>query len=221
MGADVTLRQDGTLGNVRAPGARAPRLAAVVACAAALAGCGGGAGASGGAAPSTASRLASLIAFGGAEPVKRDPAAPQLRSCPEATVLDGGAALRVGGPASQSVRHQFAIVDVARECQIQNGQLVIKVGVEGNLLIGPAGSGGTHSASIRVALRAEKDQRVVASRSYRVSATSSGGQTAPFTLVTEPFVVPFINEYAGDDYTVSIGFEGTRSTVAAGGRRRR
>ena len=218
MGADVTLNEQGT---ARKAGARALRFAAAAAAAAAVAGCGGGSGSPGAATPSAASRLAGLIAFGGSEPVKRDPAAPQLRSCPEATVLDGGAALRVGGPSSQSVRHQFAITDVARECQLQNGQLVIKVGVEGNLLIGPAGSGGTQGASIRVALRAEKDQRIVASRSYRVSATSSGGQTAPFTLVTEPFVAPFINEYAGDDYTITVGFEGARSTLPSGGRTRR
>ncbi|QLP96353.1 MAG: hypothetical protein HZY79_01610 [Rhodoblastus sp.] len=55
---------------------------------------------------------------GRAHPAVASPAnAPQLRTCPEAIIVDGGAALRVGGPANQSVRHQFAITDVARECQ--------------------------------------------------------------------------------------------------------
>lgn len=204
-----------TVKRMQGPGrpgwAGALRIAGALGAAAALAGCGGGG--SGGAAPAQPSRLAGLLSFGGPPaplPGMKDPNAPQIRSCPEATVLDGGAALRVGGPSGASVRHQFAIVDVARECQLQGGQLVMKVGVEGNLLIGPAGSGGTYSAGIRVQVRAEKDQRIVASRSYRVSASATGAQSAPFTLVTDSFSVPFIQEYAGDDYTLVIAFEGSR-----------
>lgn len=200
---------------------RGARIAGALAAAATLAGCSGGGSSAG--APSAGSRLAGLLSFGSPAPAAaaKDPAAPQIRSCPEATVLDGGAALRVGGPSSESVRHQFAIADVARECQLQGGQLVMKVGVEGNLLIGPAGSGGTQSASIRVQVRAEADQRIVASRSYRVTATASGSQSGPFTLVTDSFAVPFIHEYAGDDYTIVVGFEGARSTIASPRRARR
>lgn len=196
------------------------RLAGALAAGAALAGCSGGSGAaSGGSAPS---RWASLLSFGApAAPAPSTAAnAPQVRSCPEATILDGGAALRVGGPSAQSVRHQFAITDVARECQLQGQTLAIKVGVEGNLLIGPAGSAGTQSAGVRVSLRAEKDQRIVATRSYRVSATANGTDAGMFTLVTEPFTAPFISEYSGDDYSIVVAFEGARP-IEGGSRRGR
>jgi len=204
MQADATL--------IHSLAGRRLRLAGALAGALALAGCAGGSGASGGAAPSATSRLAGLLSFGSPAPAATPaaPNAPQLRSCPEVTIVDGGAALRVGGPASQSVRHQFAITDVARECQLQGAVIAIKVGVEGNLLIGPAGSAGSYSAGVRVAVRAMKDQRVLSTRNYRVSATADNLQAAPFTLVTESFTVPYIQEYASDDYEIIVAFEGSK-----------
>ena len=44
------------------------------------------------------------------------PVAAQDINCPEVTVADGGAALRVGGPENSSVRYQFNIGDTARQC---------------------------------------------------------------------------------------------------------
>ena len=44
------------------------------------------------------------------------PVAAQDINCPEVTVADGGAALRVGGPENASVRYQFNIGDTARQC---------------------------------------------------------------------------------------------------------
>jgi hypothetical protein len=230
MGANVTLNQGLAAGiaelgvSRRGRVGRSLRVAAALATASVVAACGGGGGsAAGSAAPSSGvSRWGALLAFGkSAESPALGAAAkgPQLRSCPEVSILDGGAALRVGGPASSAVRHQFAINDTARECQLQGNTLAIKVGVEGNLVIGPAGSGGTQSAGIKVAVRAEKDQKIISSRSYRVSATATGGEAAQFTLVTDTFTMPFLSEYSSDDYTIIVGFEGSRA--ASGGRRSR
>ena len=44
------------------------------------------------------------------------PVAAQDINCPDVTVADGGAALRVGGPDNASVRYQFNIGDTARQC---------------------------------------------------------------------------------------------------------
>lgn len=195
------------------------RATLAAALAATLAGCGGGA-------DSGSSTLGNLLAFNspnapGPAPNAADPKAPKLQSCPEIEVLDGGAALRVGGPAAASVRHQFSMTDVARECQLVGGQLSIKIGVEGNVLLGPAGGPGTFSAPVRVAIRKESDQSIVASRNYRVSASvAGGGAQGPFQLVTEPLTVPLINEYAGDDYAVLVQFGGAGAEQRERRRRR-
>ncbi len=181
-----------------------------------LAGCGG----------DPSNTLGNLLAFNSPTappaPVAADPNAKVLRSCPEVEVKDGGGSLRVGGPSSESVRHQFSMSDVARECQIGGGQLTIKVGIEGNVVIGPAGGAGTYSAPITVSVRRESDQSIVTSRSYQVSASvPAGAGQGPFTLIAEPVSVPFVNEYAADDYAVVVAFGsgGGRSVKQA--RRRR
>ena len=79
------------------------------------------------------------------------PVAAQDINCPEVTVADGGAALRVGGADNASVRYQFNIGDTARQCDPAGpGQAAIKIGVAGEVVIGPAGSAGTFSAPIKI-----------------------------------------------------------------------
>jgi hypothetical protein len=188
----------------------------------ALAGCGGGGGDP--SAP-TGSRLANMLAFGtpdpGPAPRAADPNALKMRSCPSVEILDGGASLRVGGASSDSVRHQFSITDVARQCDQQGAQIAMKVGVEGFLVIGPAGSNGTYSAGVKVAVREEKTEKIILSKSYRVSATAAGAGNAPFTLVTDSFAVPLINEDAASDYSIIVSFEGVHAPARASRTRRR
>jgi hypothetical protein len=201
--------------------ARVTKLAAAAALAGLAAGCGGDPG------DRASSTLGNLLAFNspnapGPAPSAPDPRAPRLQTCPEVEVLDGGAALRVGGPAGSSVRHQFSMTDVVRECQLAGGQLSIKVGVEGQVLIGPAGGAGAFSAPVRVAIRKESDQSIASSRVYRVAATvPPGGAQAPFRLVTEPLSVPFVSEMAADDYSVLVQFGGAGSEQRERRRRRR
>ncbi|MBL8589687.1 MAG: hypothetical protein JNK46_14245 [Methylobacteriaceae bacterium] len=196
---------------------------AATALAALLAGCGGGAPTTaGGGASST---LATLIAFNTPSappaPAAVDPNARKIISCPEVEVLDGGGALRVGGPGA-GVRHQFSMGEVVRECQLQGGQIAIRVGLDGNLLIGPAGGPGSFSAPVRIAIRRESDQAIVASRVHRVAATvPSGGAQAPFQLIAEPLTVPFVSEEAGTDYSVLVQFGGAGAEQRERRRRRR
>ena len=69
------------------------------------------------------------------------PVAAQDINCPDVTVADGGAALRVGGPENSSVRYQFNIGDTARQCDpAGTGQASVKIGVAGQVVMGPAGA---------------------------------------------------------------------------------
>jgi hypothetical protein len=131
----------------------------------------------------------------------------QTLDCPEIRVPSGEASLRVGGQESTSVRHQFSVGDVARECGVVGKQLTIKVGVKGRVVLGPAGSPGSYSAPLRIGIRQQQGENIVVSKVFTVGATISPGTTgADFIVVTEPFAVPFTTEHAGDDYEVVVGF---------------
>jgi hypothetical protein len=131
----------------------------------------------------------------------------QTLDCPEIRVTAGESALRVGGQESTSVRHQFSIGDVARECGMVGKELTIKVGVKGRVVLGPAGSPGNYSAPLRIAVRQQQGDKILASKVFNVGATIAPGTTrGEFTIVTEPFAVPFTTEHAADDYEVVVGF---------------
>lgn len=151
------------------------------------------------------------------------PASAADIDCPHVEVLEGTSALRVGsGEGSAGVRYQFSMGDVARECALAGNQISIKVGVQGRVLIGPAGAPGTFSVPLRVVVRSEKDQKVVASKFYRSSVTiPAGGTQADFTIVSEPLLVPYLRTQADEDYTVLVGFDQSGGKADAPKRKRR
>jgi hypothetical protein len=131
--------------------------------------------------------------------------------CPEIMVLEGTAAARVhaGAPATNmNLRYQYSVGDVVRECAVQGDQLAIRIGVEGNVLLGPAGAPAAFSVPLRVAIVGVKDHEPVVSKLYHVAATIPAGEAqTDFSLVTEPLLVPFIQDHAEDDYSIKIGID--------------
>jgi hypothetical protein len=150
--------------------------------------------------------LVAMVTFKDKPPQPRPMDAVQ---CPEIVILNATGAERVyktGSDTNDSLRHQFSISDVARDCRVENGQMAMKVGVQGNVLLGPAGGPGNYAASIRLVIVRELDQAVVVSKLYHVPATVAAGQTqGPFTLVTEPLSIAYSNTV--HDYTVKVGFD--------------
>ena len=135
--------------------------------------------------------------------------------CPDVQVREGGAASRSGGPSNETVRYQFQIDDTARECQpIGDKKATIKVGVMGKLLIGPAGSAGTYSSDLRVAIRNEADQKIAFSKAYRVTVTTDASGVGSYQTVTEPIELPVISADIASQYSVFVGFGGNGDIVS-------
>ena len=159
----------------------------------------------------------------------KPPLPPQSASpsgCPEITVLDGTGAQRVmasNAAGNAGLRHQFSISDVARECRLSNDQMVLKVGVEGRVLLGPAGSPGTFDVPIRIAIVNKLDEKPFLSKFYKVAASIPKGQTGTaYTLVADSLVIPFGAGRTAQDYIIKIGIDsGKGGDVAAKPARRR
>ena len=112
-------------------------------------------------------------------------------NCPPVDIAEGGAAVRVGGPENAAVRYQFNIGDTARECDPAGpGQAAIKVGVSGEVVVGPAGSAGSYSVPLRVTVTNLADKKPLFSQTYQIQATTDGVQAGQFRIVTEPIQVP-------------------------------
>ncbi len=179
--------------------------------------------------PSTSSGgsvFGNLLAFHTSDPGPAKPgAAGQTETellCPTVQVLDGTSSYRTYAGTEQSnaaVRYQFSMGEVARDCTKVGKDIQLKVGVSGRVLLGPAGSPGSFTVPVRVAVRHDGDGKAVATKFYQVPATIGAGSDATdFQVVTEPITVPFVTSNADDDYTILVGFDaGGKAPAAAGG----
>ncbi|MGL4727616.1 MAG: hypothetical protein ACRCWO_02560 [Bosea sp. (in: a-proteobacteria)] len=166
-------------------------------------------------APTTEAKITNLIMFQSTTPpVPTQPIKPDDDLlCPSVSVK--GAAIRQGGADSNSVRNQLAINDIARECTNAQagGGFTLKIGVQGRVVLGPAGSPGTYAANLKMQVR--RSGNIVANRSVRVSATVASGQGgAEFVHVEEGILVPG----GSAQPVVEVWLEGGAAT--GGGRRR-
>ena len=142
--------------------------------------------------------------------------------CPEVDIAEGGSAYRVGGADNASVRYQFNISDTARECDPAGpGQAMIKIGVAGNLVIGPAGSPGTFGVPLRITVTQDSDKKQVYSKTYKIEATADAVNSGQFRIVADPIPVAMPTLVLANVYTITIGFEGGAAAAAPPRPRRR
>ena len=189
----------------------------------AVAGCAGTDGfmASTQAGPSLTSKVGDMLAFGSTDtkPVLAKASRDAPLQCPQIEVLDGTASVRNYGSTGQtndSVKFQYSMGDVARECTRAGDQIMIKVGVEGRVLLGPVGQPGSFNVPIRIAVRRESDQKPAVGKLYQVPASVAFGQTqGDFALVSEPLAVPYVQAHADEDYTILVGFDDKGATSDA------
>jgi hypothetical protein len=165
-----------------------------------------------------------LDLFGGKEDRKSEeggrptpPPSGASVSCPEIFVDSGAASLRVpAGADNESVRYQLSLGDMARDCSVQGEDVLVRVGVQGAVVLGPVGQPGAYAGSVVVSVRRQKDEEVVKSKTYRINASVPAGQSrGEFQFVAEPLAVPYLGPNAAEDYEILVGFEGGASEHAA------
>lgn len=203
---------------------RRPHLLAASALCLALAGCGSSSSSSSGQ-PSGLQRTMNAIMFQSttappADQLPKDDDQDQDFICPQVIIADGGAAIRAqAGQDSAGLRHQISILNVARECTPTGpgGGFRLKVGVEGRVLLGPAGGAGNYSATLNTQVM--RGTTVVARRSARVGGAVPAGQGGTdFTHVEDGIEVP----PGGGEVEIIVGLgQGGGSVAPARSRRRR
>ncbi len=129
-------------------------------------------------------------------------------TCPSVAVIDGTAAYRVAQTqlGNEGVNYQASVAQVARECRLLGNTLDMRVGIDGRLLLGPAGKPGTFAIPVRVAIK--RGDNVVYSKVTRESVTIAPGETqAPFTHIEEGISLTLGQQDPGEEYDVLVGFD--------------
>jgi hypothetical protein len=190
----------GLLGSRPATAASAPPAAAAVASA------------------STASgQRFALFGFGeGEKTPQAAPAAPTAPSeidCPGVEIRQGASTFQQSGSdngsAALSLRYQANFIKFARECALRAGNVVMKVGVEGRVILGPAGGPGPISLPVRLAVVKEGlEPKTIWTKFYMVPVVVPPGQlNVLFTHVEEDMSFPNPPGDGLDAYVVYVGFD--------------
>ena len=133
--------------------------------------------------------------------------------CPAIDIREGASTLMVQGPGDPSplsLRYQASFVRAARECIVKGKDVTIKVGVQGRVILGPAGGAGQLTIPLRYALVHEElgQTRMIWSKLYVLPVTVQGQQpNVPFEHVEEEMTVPIPKASELENYIVYIGFD--------------
>src|ERR1700716_4387259 len=191
------------------------RVALALAVAGALSGCGGGSmfGASSDSSPSISDRFGQLFAWksqavGEAPP----PAVDNELTCPSVSIRAGASTFAMAAPGKQAVgndlRYQATITRTARDCTQTGDQITARIGIQGRLIAGPAGTPGTVEIPLRVAVvQGGVQEKTIATKVYHTTLSMSEATSVPFSLVAEDMVYPVPPGATGDSYIFYIGFD--------------
>jgi hypothetical protein len=143
--------------------------------------------------------------------------------CPPVTVRSGASTLAMAGksatssdPAAMDLSYQGSIVRTARECHVAAGTMTMKVGVEGRIIVGPAGGPGQLDVPLRLAVVQEGPQaKTVLSKLVRIPVTiTEGAGNVNFTHIDPDVSFPLPQPLGNiDSYVVYVGFDPNAAPV--------
>jgi len=133
-------------------------------------------------------------------------------TCPGVAIREGTATYAVGLPgkpaAAGDLRFQGTIVRYARDCTRIGGQVNARIGVEGRIIVGPAGAPASIDLPIRVAVVEEGVQpKTIATKLYTTAVAIGEGTNVPFSFVAEDITYAAPSPDVAEAYVFYIGFD--------------
>src|SRR2546423_1529281 len=133
--------------------------------------------------------------------------------CPGVNVRQGASTLSITQPGAEAgpmtTRYQVSIAQTARECAPLGSVMTMKVGVEGRVLLGPAGGPGQVDVPLRMAVVQEgPNPKTIVSKFYRLAGALPPGQNrVSFVHVAPDPTFPTPRAADFDSYVVYVGFD--------------
>ena len=165
--------------------------------------------------PSTMSQLRDIIIRKPPEPspAEKQAAVANIAEtiCPPVDVRAGASTLTVppGSSDALALRYQGSIGELARECNVSGGVMRMKVGIEGRVLVGPAGGPGQLDVPLRYAVVKEgPEPKTVVSKFSKIQvAIPEGRPNVLFTHVDSDIAFPMPPGLDIEAYVVYVGFD--------------
>jgi len=157
--------------------------------------------------------------FGGGKSEEAAPSAPadgQMETggltCPDVKVRAGASTYAVGLPGKTAVgsdlRYQATITRTARDCNLNGGQITARIGIQGRVIVGPAGAPASVEIPLRVAVvQGGVNEKTITTTVVRTTVSMGEGLSVPFSVVAEDVVYPAVSPDINDLYVFYIGFD--------------
>lgn len=133
--------------------------------------------------------------------------------CPTVDIRQGASTLavatKVAQPTANDLRYQLSFTQLARQCALNGTTLRMRVGVQGRIIVGPAGAPSQVDVPVRYAVVQEGvEPKTIVTKFRRVPvAIPPGTHNATFTDVEEDLSFPVPPRSALDAYVVYVGFD--------------
>jgi hypothetical protein len=133
-------------------------------------------------------------------------------TCPDVKVRAGASTYAVAAPGKQAVgsdvRYQATITRTARDCNLNAGQIAARVGIQGRVIVGPAGAPASVEIPLRVAVvQGGVNEKTITTTVVRTTVSMGEGLSVPFSVVAEDIVYPAVSADINDSYIFYIGFD--------------
>jgi hypothetical protein len=140
--------------------------------------------------------------------------------CPSVEYRQGAATFAVNTPGAEpsalSVRYQASFTQTARECVLRDNTLTIKVGVQGRIVVGPAGAPASITIPLRYALvREGLDSKTLWTKLFMVPVAIPQNQlNLPWLHIQEEMTIPRPSAEELEAYVIYVGFDPDSETSA-------
>jgi hypothetical protein len=139
-------------------------------------------------------------------------ATPDLE-CPYIEIRQGASTLTINGSgenAAMSLKYQGTFVRAARQCSVAAGQMTMRVGVEGRIILGPAGAPGQLDVPLRIAVvdQSPAGMKPIVTKLIHIPvAIQSATDNPTFAHVEDGLTFPLPSAAVLEHYIVYIGFD--------------
>jgi hypothetical protein len=144
------------------------------------------------------------------------PTPPSMdENCPPADIRQGASTLAIASktqqPTGSDLRYQLSITQLARQCALEGPEVRMRVGVQGRVIVGPAGAPNQVEVPLRYAVvREGVDPKTIVSKFRRIPvALPSGTTNVTFTDIEEDLRFPMPARAELEAYVLYIGFDDT------------
>src|SRR5689334_2134123 len=134
-------------------------------------------------------------------------------NCPSADIRQGASTLAIATKTQQAtgsdLRYQLSITQLARQCALEGPEVRMRVGVQGRVIVGPAGAPNQVEVPLRYAVvREGVEPKTIVSKFRRIPVPLPSGTTnVTFTDIEENLRFPIPSPTELEAYVVYIGFD--------------